>query len=65
MNQLRNILKQALECGYLTVEAEEQLRQILADKYDPEDLENFLILQESLSTGKVKQQSRENFYYQQ
>lgn len=59
MLRIRNVVQQALSTGYLTIEAEELLRQMLAKKYDQEDLKAFMLLQEAAMTGQVKQQSRE------
>lgn len=56
---IRNVVHEALSTGYLTLEAEEQLRQMLAKKYDLEDLKAFMILQQAAMAGRVKQQSRE------
>lgn len=56
---IRNLVQQALSTGYLTIEAEEQLRQMLATKYDREDLKAFMKLQQAAMIGEVKQQSRE------
>ena len=59
MAQIRNLAQQALKTGYLTVEAEEQLRQLLSNRYGIEDLNAFMMLQEAAMQGKVKQESRE------
>jgi flagellar biosynthesis protein FliP len=56
---IRNVVQQALSSGYLTIEAEDQLRQMLARKYDREDLNAFMTLQQAAMAGHVKQQSRE------
>jgi len=56
---IRNVVQQAISTGYLTIEAEEQLRQMLAKKYDREDLKAFMSLQQAAMAGLVKQQSRE------
>lgn len=56
---IRDVVKQALTTGYLTVEAENQLRQLLRTKYDSEDLKSFMQLQLAASSGLVKQKSRE------
>jgi phage I-like protein len=56
---IRNVVQQALSTGYLTIEAEEQLRQMLTQKYDLEDFKAFMSLQEAAMAGLVKQQSRE------
>lgn len=56
---IREVVEQALRTGYLTVEAEEELRHLLARKYDLEDLNAFMLLQHAAMSGHVKQQSRE------
>ena len=46
--------------GYLTVDAEEQLRQQLQmTKYGLEDFEAFITLQKEVMEDRVKQQARE------
>ncbi|MBZ8181969.1 MAG: hypothetical protein SAL07_11215 [Oscillatoria sp. PMC 1051.18] len=62
MNLIRDVVRQALETGYLTIEAEEQLRQMLKMKYGSEDLEAFMDLQQAAMAGLVKQQSREYLF---
>jgi hypothetical protein len=56
---IRNVVQEALSTGYLTIEAEDQLRQMLTKKYDREDLKAFMSLQQAAMAGQVKQQSRE------
>lgn len=56
---IRNVVQQALSTGYLTLEAEEQLRQMLSKKYEHEDLNAFMALQQAAMAGLVKQESRE------
>lgn len=56
---IRDLVQKAISTGYLTVEAEEQLRQMLAKKYDREDLKAFMTLQQEAMEGIVRQQSRE------
>ncbi len=56
---IREVVQQALVSGYLTIEAEEQLRQLLTKKYGTEDLNAFMSLQQAAMTGQVRQQSRE------
>ncbi|HEY9905201.1 MAG TPA: hypothetical protein V6D43_22700 [Candidatus Sericytochromatia bacterium] len=56
---IRNVVQQALSTGYLTLEAEEQLRQMLSKKYENEDLNAFMALQQAAMAGLVKQESRE------
>lgn len=59
MARIRDIAQKALRTGYLTVEAEDQLRQLLTKRYDSEDLNAFMNLQEAAMKGQVKQESRE------
>ena len=56
---IREVVQQVLNTGYLSIEAENQLRQLLSTKYDMEDLNAFLSLQQAASEGRVKQESRE------
>ena len=60
MSLISKIVRQALATGYLTVDAEEQLRQQLQmTKYGLEDFEAFITLQKEVMEGRVKQQARE------
>ncbi len=59
MKLIREVVKQALKTGYLTLEAEENLRKMLKNKYDLEDFEAFIDLQQAAMVGMVKQESRE------
>jgi len=56
---IREVVQQALTTGYLTVEAEEQLRHLLQKKYELDDLDAFVNLQQAAMSGLVKQESRE------
>ena len=56
---IREVAYQALKIGYLTVEAENQLRQLLAKNYDLEDLDAFMTLQQAVMCGGVKKESKE------
>ena len=56
---IRELVKQALTTGYLTIEAEEKLRVLLRGKYESEDFEAFINLQQAAMLGLVKQESRE------
>ena len=56
---IREVVQQTLITGYLTVEAEDQLRMLLKAKYESEDLNAFMKLQQAAMTGLVKQESRE------
>ena len=60
MDRILEIVQQALATGYLTVEAENQLRLLLqTTKYGLDDLNAFMTLQQSAMAGIVKQESRE------
>ncbi len=59
MYLIREVVQQALATGYLSVVAEEQLRQLLQKKYSLEDLDAFIMLQQAAMAGQVKQESRE------
>jgi hypothetical protein len=59
MLTIRDIVKEAIAIGYLTLEAEDQLRQLLTRKYEMEDFKAFMKLQYAAMDGIVKQQSRE------
>ncbi|MEG4395470.1 hypothetical protein [Microcoleus sp. BROC3] len=57
---IRDLAQQALLIGFLTIEAENQLRRMLTTtKYDLEDLNAFMALQLAVMSGLVKQESRE------
>jgi hypothetical protein len=57
---IRDLAQQALALGYLTIEAENQLRRMLTTtKYELEDLNAFMTLQLAAMSGLVKQESRE------
>ena len=61
MKLIRDIAKQAINTGYLTLESEENLRSMLKNKYDLEDLEAFVNLQRASMVGIVRQESKEIF----
>lgn len=56
---IREVVQQALTTGYLTLDAENQLRHLLQNKYDLDDLDAFVNLQQAAMSGLVKQESRE------
>jgi hypothetical protein len=58
MTRIRELAQQALTTGFLSIEAENQLRQLLASKYDRDDLTAFMQLQAAAMTGQVCQESR-------
>jgi hypothetical protein len=55
---IRELVQEALTTGYLTVEAEAQLRQLLRKKYELADFHAFMTLQYSVMVGRVQQESR-------
>jgi hypothetical protein len=59
MTRIRDVVQQALATGYLTVDAENQLRHLLTTQYDLEDFNAFMTLQDAAMNGRVKQESRE------
>lgn len=59
MISIRELVKQTLTTGYLSLTAEEQLRSLLRTKYAKEDLAAFIQLQQAAMNGWVKQESRE------
>jgi hypothetical protein len=63
MSTIREIVHKVLQAGYLTVEAEEQMRQLFAIQYDLDDIEALTQLQYATTSGRVKQQSRELVRY--
>ena len=56
---IREIVQHALATGYLTIEAENQLRQLLRTKYDANDLNAFMLLQQAAMSGSIRQESRD------
>ncbi|NJO77849.1 MAG: hypothetical protein HC827_04515 [Cyanobacteria bacterium RM1_2_2] len=59
MGRISDLVQQALETGYLTLTAEDQLRSLLQTKNDPEELTAFMQLQQAAMEGNVRQESRE------
>jgi hypothetical protein len=59
MSTISEIVYKVLQSRYLTVEAEEQLRQLFITRYDLQDIEALTQLQQATTSGWVKQQSRE------
>ncbi len=56
--QISDVVRQALDRGFLDLEAENVLRQLLAHKYSQEDWQAFMRLQHAAMTGQVQQESR-------
>lgn len=63
MSTISEIVHQVLQAGYLTIEAEDRVRQLFAKQYDLEDIEALTKLQQATTLGRVKQQSRELVRY--
>jgi hypothetical protein len=59
MLSIHEVVKEAFTTGLLTVEAEEQLRQLLKTKYDARDFKAFMLLQHAVVSGAIRQVSRE------
>lgn len=59
MGRISDLVQQAIETGYLTLAAEEQLRSLLQVKNGPEEITAFMRLQRAAMNGSVKQESRE------
>ena len=62
VNLICEITKQAFLTGYLTLESENQLRQLLSRDYGTEDLKAFIRLQQAVMEGWIRQESREQFF---
>jgi hypothetical protein len=58
MTRIREVVQQALSSGVLSIEAENQLRHLLALEYEPEDFRAFMTLQTAAMAGRVQQESR-------
>lgn len=54
MDSILNLVQEALETGFLSITAENQLRLLLNSKYSLEDLEAFRELQLATMNGRVK-----------
>ncbi|MBP0017769.1 MAG: hypothetical protein J7647_09445 [Cyanobacteria bacterium SBLK] len=60
MSSIAQIVREAIARGYLTREAEGQLRNLLhGSSCDRTELRAFFQLQQGVMEGRVKQQSRE------
>lgn len=54
---IKDVVHQAIETGFLSVEAENHLRQMLQGQYSREDLHAFMNLQHAVMKGEVQQES--------
>jgi len=59
MSMISEIVEQVIQSGYLTLETEEELKQLFAGRYDIEDIDALIQLQQAAKSGQVKQESRE------
>ena len=65
MTSIREIVSEVLARQYLSIEAEETLRQLMRRKYGPDDFEAFMALQRAFLSGSLRQESRERLLGQQ
>jgi hypothetical protein len=54
---IKEIVQQALINGFLSVKAQQQINSLLKTSYDSEDIDALIVLQRSIRSGKVKQES--------
>lgn len=60
MTSISAIVQQALTTGYLTLQAEDQLRELLHHtQYGADELWAFTSLQAAMMSGSITQQSRD------
>ncbi|NEO33386.1 MAG: hypothetical protein F6K36_23765 [Symploca sp. SIO3C6] len=59
MSIISEIVDRVLQSGYLSTEAEEQMRLIFTLRHDLEDIEALTRLQQAATSGRVTQQSRQ------
>ena len=55
---MKEIVQQALNTGYLSIAAQNQIRLLLQSDYDSDDLDAYIILQRAVVAGDVKQEPR-------
>ncbi|WP_017304376.1 hypothetical protein [Spirulina subsalsa] len=63
MGSISEIVQQALRQGYLTIEAEQELRILLGQKCPCDDMKIFCHLQMEIMEGRVTQEAREKLVY--
>ena len=60
MGVINELVEQAMQSGYLTLEAEEKLRKLVqTTKYGSEDFHAFVNLQIAAQEGRIRQESRD------
>lgn len=63
MSTIHQLVQQALAQGYLTIDAEQQLRNLVqTTKYGLEDMNAFVNLQIAAKDGYIRQESREKLF---
>ncbi|MEM9245911.1 MAG: hypothetical protein AAGA67_09255 [Cyanobacteria bacterium P01_F01_bin.153] len=58
MTSIREIVQDALSQRYLSIDAEDGLRELLEGKYGREDFHAFVSLQRAFLDGQIVQESR-------
>lgn len=56
---IRKIVEEIFATGYLTISAENRLRELLQVQYDTEDMHAFMSLQDAVMSGNIRQESWE------
>lgn len=59
MPSIRDIVRQAFLAQFLSIEAEEQLRTMMQDRYEAADFQAFMKLQDAVMKGHIRQEARE------
>ncbi|MGD1852516.1 MAG: hypothetical protein ACFCBU_18690 [Cyanophyceae cyanobacterium] len=59
MTSIREIVQDALSQRYLSIDAEDGLRELLEGKYGRDDFHAFVSLQRAFLDGQIIQESRE------
>jgi hypothetical protein len=63
MATIHQLVQEILEQGYLTIDVEQQLRDLVqTTKYGLEDMNAFVNLQIAAKDGYIKQESREKLW---
>jgi hypothetical protein len=65
MDRICDIVQTALATGYLTIDAEDQLRRLLRARNNAEELSAFTQLQLAAASGEIRQESREQIWGRQ
>lgn len=57
MKSIRQVVHQAMSCGYLSVEAEDAIRDLYTTSCNLDGVEALCLLQQAILSGKVKRLS--------